>query len=83
MGWELTRWIVSVRSVQLMGSFIPGALNGWLIYFIDHKNIRLAQSMIVLQILVCCLHQLLITTPPHLRPLLREQSLMTRGRLAC
>lgn len=63
MGWELTRWIVSVRSVQLMGSFIPGALNGWLIYFIDHKNIRLAQSMIVLQILVCCLHQLMIITP--------------------
>lgn len=63
MGWGLMRWIVSVRSVQLMGSFIPGALNGWLLYYIYSKRIGFAQSMIVLQILVCCLHRLLITTP--------------------
>jgi hypothetical protein len=62
MGWGLTRWIVSLRAVQLMGSFIPGALNGWLLYYIDHKHIGLALSMIILQILVCCLHQLLLTT---------------------
>lgn len=61
MGWELTRWIVSLRSVQLMGSFIPGALNGWLLYFIDHKGIPLAESIIILQILVCCSRHLLIT----------------------
>lgn len=55
MGWELARWIVSVRSLQLMGSFIPGALNGWLLYWIDHKGITLAQSMIILQILITLL----------------------------
>lgn len=63
MGWGLMRWIVSVRSVQLMGSFIPGALNGWLLYYIFSKSIGFEQSMVILQILVCCLHRLLITTP--------------------
>lgn len=62
MGWGLMRWIVSVRAVQLMGSFIPGALNGWLLYYIYSKRLGLTQSMIILQILVCCLHRLLIAT---------------------
>ncbi|KAI7783743.1 hypothetical protein LA080_011452 [Diaporthe eres] len=52
MGWGLMRWMVSVRSVQLMGSFIPGALNGWLLYYIYSKRIGFAHSMIVLQILI-------------------------------
>lgn len=52
MGWGLMRWIVSVRSVQLMGSFIPGALNGWLLYYIFSKRIGFTQSMVVLQILI-------------------------------
>lgn len=56
MGWGLMRWIVSVRSVQLMGTFIPGALNGWLLYYIYSKDIGLVQLMIILQILVCRLH---------------------------
>lgn len=62
MGWGLMRWIVSVRAVQLLGSFIPGALNGWLLYYIySSKDLGLTQSMIILQILVCYLHRLLIT----------------------
>lgn len=56
MGWGLMRWIVSVRSVQLMGTFIPGALNGWLLYYIYSKEIGLVQLMVILQVLVCCLH---------------------------
>lgn len=59
MGWGLMRWIVSVRAVQLLGSFIPGALNGWLLYYIYSKKFGLTQSMIILQILVCRLHRLL------------------------
>lgn len=56
MGWGLTRWIVSVRSVQLLGAFIPGALNGWLLHYIySQDGVGLAHSMIVLQILVRCL----------------------------
>jgi hypothetical protein len=64
MGWELARWIVSLRSVQLMGSFIPGALNGWLLYYINHKEIGLALSMIILQILVGRLHTLGVALIP-------------------
>lgn len=82
MGWGLTRWIVSLRAVQLMGSFIPGALNGWLLYYIGHKHIGLSLSMIILQILVCCLHQLLITTLQCVCPLVREQPLRNRERSA-
>lgn len=83
MGWGLMRWIVSVRSVQLMGSFIPGALNGWLLYYIYSKSIGFSQSMIILQILVCCLHQLLITTP-HMSsyPSGLKMTISSRERLA-
>lgn len=57
-----------MRVVQLMGSFIPGALNGWLLYYIYSKDIGLAQSMIILQILVCCPYRMLIVTLQHVYP---------------
>lgn len=60
MGWGLMRWIVSVRSVQLLGTFIPGALNGWLLYYIYSQHIGLVQLMVILQILVCCLPGLFV-----------------------
>lgn len=71
-----------MRSVQLMGSFIPGALNGWLLYYISSKNIGFAQSMIVLQILVCCLHRLLIITPHMSSPSGLRTTIDSRERLA-
>lgn len=82
MGWGLMRWIVSVRSVQLMGTFIPGALNGWLLYYIYSKDIGLVQLMIILQILVCCLHRLLVTAFRPIFPPVWEQTPSSRERVA-
>lgn len=73
MGWALTRWIVSVRLVQLLASFIPGALNGWLLYYIFQNGVGMTQSMIVLQILVCRFHGLLITSLHCVFPLVCKQ----------
>lgn len=82
MGWGLMRWIVSVRSVQLMGSFIPGALNGWLLYYIDSKDIGLVQLMIILQILVCRLDSLFVTAFQPVFPPVWEQTPSSHGRVA-
>ncbi|ROW03217.1 hypothetical protein VSDG_01214 [Cytospora chrysosperma] len=52
MGWRLSSWLVLVRLFQLLGSFIPGAMNGWLLYYIYTNHLGLANTMVVLEILV-------------------------------
>lgn len=53
MGRTLSGLLVLVRLVQILGSFIPGALNGWLLYYISAKKLGPSQLMLVLELLVC------------------------------
>lgn len=47
-----------MRLIQVLGSFIPGAMNGWLLYYITAKNLGPSQLMLVLELLVCSAHSL-------------------------
>ncbi|ROW03121.1 hypothetical protein VMCG_05688 [Cytospora schulzeri] len=52
MGWRLSSWLFLVRLFQLLGSFIPGAMNGWLLYYIYTNNLGLSNTMVILETLV-------------------------------
>lgn len=55
MGPSLSTWLVLVRLVQVLGSFIPAALNGWLLYYIHMNKLGPSNVMLILEILVCFL----------------------------
>lgn len=52
MGRRLATGLVAVRSFQVLGSFIPGAMNGWLLYRLYTSNLGPSYLMVVLEILV-------------------------------
>lgn len=52
MGRRLSTWLVLVRVFQVLGSFIPAAMNGWLLYFIFTNKLGPSDVMFVLEILV-------------------------------
>lgn len=53
MGRRLSGWLVLARLFQILGSFIPGAMNGWLLYYIATNKLGPSKLMLVLEILVC------------------------------
>ncbi|KUI70017.1 hypothetical protein VM1G_05485 [Cytospora mali] len=52
MGWRLSSWLVLLRLFQLLSSFIPGAMNGWLLYHIYTNHLASSETMVILEILV-------------------------------
>lgn len=58
MGRRLSGWLVLARLFQVLGSFIPGAMNGWLLYYISANKLGPSSLMLVLEILVCIRHLL-------------------------
>lgn len=56
MVWRLSSWLVLVRLFQLLGSFITGAMNGYLLWYIYTNRLGLDKTMIILEILVCLTH---------------------------
>lgn len=52
MGRRLSTWLVVVRLFQVLGSFIPAAMNGWLLYFIFTNKLGSSDVMLILEILV-------------------------------
>lgn len=53
MGRGLSGWLVLARLFQILGSFIPGAMNGWLLYYISTNKLGPSKLMLVLELLVC------------------------------
>lgn len=53
MGRRLSIWMVLARLFQVLASFIPGAMNGWLLYYITANKLGPSKLMLVLEILVC------------------------------
>ncbi|ROW03653.1 hypothetical protein VPNG_07221 [Cytospora leucostoma] len=51
MVWRLSSWLVLVRLFQLLGSFITGALNGYLLWYISTNRLGLDETTIILEIL--------------------------------
>lgn len=56
MGRRLSTWLVLARSFQVLGSFIPGAMNGWLLYYLHANRLGPSNLMFVLEILVWACH---------------------------
>lgn len=52
MGRRLSIWLVLARLFQVLASFIPGAMNGWLLYYITANKLGPSKLMLVLEILV-------------------------------
>lgn len=52
MGRRLSTGLVVVRSFLVLGSFVPGAMNGWLLYYLHANNLHPSYLMLVLEILV-------------------------------
>lgn len=53
MGWGLSSWLILVRLFQLIGMFVSGAMNGWLVYYIYTNALGLSDRMVIIEILVC------------------------------
>ncbi|KAH8884653.1 hypothetical protein GQ53DRAFT_386247 [Thozetella sp. PMI_491] len=51
MAWELSSWLVLIRSFQFMGALGAGALNGYLFAVVSTKRLGLTNSMVVLEFL--------------------------------
>lgn len=56
MGRRLSTWLVLLRLFQVLGSFIPAAMNGWLLYFIYTSKLGPSDVMLILEILVRVIH---------------------------
>lgn len=53
MGRKLSVCFILVRLFQLLGAFIPAAMNGWLLAYIYSNNLGPSKIMLVLEVLVC------------------------------
>ncbi|KAJ4393484.1 hypothetical protein N0V93_002696 [Gnomoniopsis smithogilvyi] len=52
MGRRLSTWLILIRSFQVLGSFVPGAVNGWLLYYLYTNRLGPSELMLLLEVLI-------------------------------
>lgn len=81
MGRRLSTGLILIRVGVLLASFVPGAMNGWLLYYLHANKLGPSDLMLVLELLVGLGHTLPLLHQPRSNLFILVPSFVARSAL--